>query len=75
MFAQFITARHEDTGSAPHKLDYEEITPCLKQVTKVWTQMLAMPDRHSHKFDQKGVEQAVKDGMSNNEILNLLCIS
>lgn len=27
------------------KLDYEEITPCLKEVTTVWEKMLSAPGR------------------------------
>lgn len=43
------------------KLDYEEITPCLKEVTKVWDEMLQADE--SKKFTKSSLLKAVKDGM------------
>lgn len=44
------------------KLDYEEITPCLKEVTKVWEQMLNCDSRSTTKFSLELVTKAVNDG-------------
>ena len=45
------------------RLDYEEVTPCLKEVTKVWEQLLATPNRSTVKFDRDCLVNAVKDGL------------
>ena len=52
-----------NTESSGQKLDYQEITPCLKQVTKVWQEMLNTPSRKTYKFDRHAIERAVKDGI------------
>lgn len=44
------------------KLDYEEITPCLKEVTLVWEKMLATPARAKVKFDVEIIHAAVAQG-------------
>lgn len=44
-------------------VDYEEITPCLKEVTKVWDRLLTTSDRSVIKFDLNTLVNAVKDGM------------
>nr|XP_028599020.1 TBC1 domain family member 1 isoform X4 [Podarcis muralis] len=41
------------------KLDYEEITPCLKEVTLVWEKMLSTPGRSKVKFDMEKIHSAV----------------
>lgn len=33
-------ARQEEATSLERKLDYEELTPCLREVTKVWEDLL-----------------------------------
>jgi hypothetical protein len=43
-------------------VDYEEITPCLKEVTKVWDRLLTTSDRSVVKFDLNTLVNAVKDG-------------
>ncbi|XP_053109907.1 TBC1 domain family member 1 isoform X3 [Hemicordylus capensis] len=45
------------------KLDYEEITPCLKEVTLVWEKMLSMPGRSKMKFDMEKIHSAVGKGV------------
>lgn len=44
------------------KLDYEEITPCLKDVTLVWEKMLGTPGRTKVKFDTEAIHAAVAEG-------------
>ncbi|XP_056135504.1 TBC1 domain family member 1 isoform X2 [Lampris incognitus] len=45
------------------KLDYEEITPCLKEVTLVWEKMLGTPGRAKVKFDTETVHASVAQGV------------
>ncbi|KAG8453584.1 hypothetical protein GDO86_000279 [Hymenochirus boettgeri] len=45
------------------KLDYEEITPCLKDVTIVWEKMLTMPGRAKIKTDLEKIHAAVGQGV------------
>ncbi|XP_019408496.1 PREDICTED: TBC1 domain family member 1 isoform X4 [Crocodylus porosus] len=45
------------------KLDYEEITPCLKDVTSVWEKMLSTPGRSKIKFDMEKIHSAVGQGV------------
>jgi len=45
------------------RLDYEEITPCLKEVTKIWHQMLNDPQRSTTQFDHGTLTNAVKAGL------------
>ncbi|XP_053260032.1 TBC1 domain family member 1 isoform X3 [Podarcis raffonei] len=45
------------------KLDYEEITPCLKEVTLVWEKMLSTPGRSKVKFDMEKIHSAVGKGV------------
>jgi len=44
------------------KLDYEEITPCLKDVTLIWEKMLSTPGRSKIKFDVEKIHSAVGQG-------------
>lgn len=44
------------------KLDYEEITPCLKEVTLVWEKMLSVPGRSKTKFDMEKIHSAIGKG-------------
>lgn len=44
------------------KLDYEEITPCLKDITLVWEKMLETPKRAKVKFDTENIHAAVAQG-------------
>uniref|UniRef100_A0A672JEW0 Rab-GAP TBC domain-containing protein n=1 Tax=Salarias fasciatus TaxID=181472 RepID=A0A672JEW0_SALFA len=45
------------------KLDYEEITPCLKEVTLVWEKMLGTHGRAKVKFDSETIHAAVAQGV------------
>nr|XP_008117209.1 PREDICTED: TBC1 domain family member 1 isoform X1 [Anolis carolinensis]XP_008117210.1 PREDICTED: TBC1 domain family member 1 isoform X1 [Anolis carolinensis]XP_008117211.1 PREDICTED: TBC1 domain family member 1 isoform X1 [Anolis carolinensis]XP_016852234.1 PREDICTED: TBC1 domain family member 1 isoform X1 [Anolis carolinensis] len=45
------------------KLDYEEITPCLKEVTLIWEKMLGTPGRSKMKFDTEKIHSAVGKGI------------
>uniref|UniRef100_A0A674MK22 TBC1 domain family member 4 n=1 Tax=Takifugu rubripes TaxID=31033 RepID=A0A674MK22_TAKRU len=45
------------------KLDYDEITPCLKEVTLVWEKMLATPDRPKVKVDMEIIHAALAQGV------------
>ncbi|KAF7248320.1 TBC1 domain family member 1 [Varanus komodoensis] len=45
------------------KLDYEEITPCLKEVTLVWEKMLTTPGKSKMKFDMEKIHSAVGKGV------------
>uniref|UniRef100_A0A8C0BGI1 TBC1 domain family member 4 n=1 Tax=Buteo japonicus TaxID=224669 RepID=A0A8C0BGI1_9AVES len=45
------------------KLDYEEITPCLKDVTLIWEKMLSTPGRAKIKFDAEKIHSAVGQGV------------
>jgi len=42
--------------------EYEELTPCLKEVTKVWEQMINTPDRSVTMFDSVVLTDAVRQG-------------
>ena len=42
------------------KLDYEEMTPCLKQVTRVWDEMLCTPE--GVKINMDVIQDAVREG-------------
>ncbi|KAL1023996.1 hypothetical protein UPYG_G00050040 [Umbra pygmaea] len=45
------------------RLDYEEITPCLKDVTLVWESMLGTPARSTVKFNMDTIRTAVGQGV------------
>uniref|UniRef100_A0A6Q2XYJ7 TBC1 domain family member 4 n=1 Tax=Esox lucius TaxID=8010 RepID=A0A6Q2XYJ7_ESOLU len=45
------------------RLDYEEITPCLKDVTLVWEGMLGTPARSTVKFNRDTIHTAVGQGV------------
>lgn len=44
------------------KLDYDEITPCLKEVTLVWEKMLGTPERPKVKVDMEIIHAALAQG-------------
>lgn len=59
----FMSAASEsDLQNKRLKLDYEEITPCLKEVTLVWEKMLGTPGRAKVKFDNETIHAAVAQG-------------
>ncbi|XP_074848694.1 TBC1 domain family member 1 isoform X2 [Carettochelys insculpta] len=45
------------------KLHYEEITPCLKEVTLVWEKMLNTPGRTKTKIDMETIHSAIERGV------------
>ncbi|XP_023124964.2 TBC1 domain family member 1 isoform X3 [Amphiprion ocellaris] len=60
---QKLQASESDLQNKRLKLDYEEITPCLKEVTLVWEKMLGTPGRAKVKFDTDTIHAAVAQGV------------
>ncbi|CAL8289073.1 unnamed protein product, partial [Arctogadus glacialis] len=60
---QRLQASASDLQNKRLKLDYEEITPCLKDVTLVWERMLGTPGRSKVKFDSDTIHAAVTQGV------------
>ncbi|XP_074128456.1 TBC1 domain family member 1 isoform X3 [Sminthopsis crassicaudata] len=60
---QKLQASENDLQNKRLKLDYEEITPCLKDVTSVWEKMLSTPGRSKIKFDMEKMHSAVGQGV------------
>ncbi|XP_004867741.1 TBC1 domain family member 1 isoform X2 [Heterocephalus glaber] len=60
---QKLQASENDLLNKRLKLDYEEITPCLKEVTSVWEKMLITPGRSKIKFDMEKMHSAVGQGV------------
>ncbi|XP_045406472.1 TBC1 domain family member 1 isoform X5 [Lemur catta] len=60
---QKLQASENDLLNKRLKLDYEEITPCLKEVTAVWEKMLSTPGRSKIKFDMEKIHSAVGQGV------------
>nr|XP_046269328.1 TBC1 domain family member 1 isoform X1 [Scatophagus argus] len=60
---QKLQASESDLQNRRLKLDYEEITPCLKEVTLVWEKMLGTPGRAKVKFDAETIHAAVAQGV------------
>ncbi|XP_027138464.1 TBC1 domain family member 1 isoform X4 [Larimichthys crocea] len=60
---QKLQASESDLQNKRLKLDYEEITPCLKEVTLVWEKMLGTPGRAKVKFDTEAIHAAVAQGV------------
>uniref|UniRef100_A0A3P8PY29 TBC1 (tre-2/USP6, BUB2, cdc16) domain family, member 1 n=1 Tax=Astatotilapia calliptera TaxID=8154 RepID=A0A3P8PY29_ASTCA len=60
---QKLQASENDLQNKRLKLDYEEITPCLKEVTLVWEKMLGTPGRAKVKFDAETIHTAVAQGV------------
>ncbi|XP_063740113.1 TBC1 domain family member 1 isoform X1 [Eleginops maclovinus] len=60
---QKLQASESDLQNKRLKLDYEEITPCLKEVTLVWEKMLGTPARAKVKFDTDTIHAAVAQGV------------
>ncbi|CAJ0938951.1 unnamed protein product [Ranitomeya imitator] len=59
----FYKASENDLQNKRLKLDYEEITPCLKDVTLVWEKMLNTPGRAKIKADMEKIHAAVGQGV------------
>ncbi|XP_061685237.1 TBC1 domain family member 1 isoform X2 [Syngnathoides biaculeatus] len=60
---QKLQASESDLQNKRLKLDYEEITPCLKEITLVWEKMLGTPGRAKVKFDSETVRASVAQGV------------
>ncbi|XP_073502283.1 TBC1 domain family member 1 isoform X7 [Phyllobates terribilis] len=60
---QKLQASENDLQNKRLKLDYEEITPCLKDVTLVWEKMLNNPGRAKIKADMEKIHAAVGQGV------------
>ncbi|XP_067105874.1 TBC1 domain family member 1 isoform X2 [Osmerus mordax] len=60
---QKLQASESDLQNKRLKLDYEEITPCLKEVTLVWESMLGKPARSKVKFPTETIYSAVTQGV------------
>ncbi|XP_015231725.1 PREDICTED: TBC1 domain family member 1 isoform X1 [Cyprinodon variegatus] len=60
---QKLQASESDLQNKRLKLDYEEITPCLKDVTVVWEKLLSTPGRTKVKFDTETIHAAVAQGV------------
>uniref|UniRef100_A0A146P6H9 TBC1 domain family member 1 n=1 Tax=Fundulus heteroclitus TaxID=8078 RepID=A0A146P6H9_FUNHE len=60
---QKLQASESDLQNKRLKLDYEEITPCLKEVTVVWEKLLSTPGRTKVKFDTETIHAAVAQGV------------
>lgn len=57
-----VAASENNLQNKRLKLDYDEITPCLKEVTLVWEKMLATPDRPKVKVDMEIIHTALAQG-------------
>ncbi|XP_060680991.1 TBC1 domain family member 1 isoform X3 [Hemiscyllium ocellatum] len=60
---QKLQASESDLQNKRLKLDYEEITLCLKEVTLVWEKMLNVPTRPTVKFDMETIHVAMGQGV------------
>ncbi|XP_009948801.1 PREDICTED: TBC1 domain family member 1 [Leptosomus discolor] len=60
---QKLQASENNLQNRRLKLDYEEITPCLKDVTLIWEKMLNTPGRSKMKFDVEKIHSAVGQGV------------
>lgn len=60
---QKLQASESNLQNRRLKLDYEEITPCLKEVTLVWEKMLVTPARAKVKFNLESIHAAVAQGV------------
>lgn len=60
---QKLQASESDLQCKRQKLDYEEITPCLKDVTLVWERMLGTAGRAKVRFDMDEIHGAVGQGV------------
>ncbi|XP_067893057.1 TBC1 domain family member 1 isoform X2 [Heterodontus francisci] len=60
---QKLQASECDLQNKRLKLDYEEITLCLKEVTLVWEKMLNVSARSTVKFDMEDIHAAMGQGV------------
>uniref|UniRef100_A0A670YAF3 TBC1 domain family member 4 n=1 Tax=Pseudonaja textilis TaxID=8673 RepID=A0A670YAF3_PSETE len=60
---QKLQASENDLLNKRLKLDYEEMTPCLKEVLSVWDKLLTTPGRSKIKLDMEKIHSAVEKGV------------
>ncbi|XP_051993705.1 LOW QUALITY PROTEIN: TBC1 domain family member 1-like [Xyrauchen texanus] len=60
---QKLQASESDLQCRRQKLDYDEITLCLKDVTLVWERMLSTTGRSKVKFETEEIRRAVGQGV------------
>ncbi|XP_060603835.1 TBC1 domain family member 1-like isoform X2 [Ruditapes philippinarum] len=58
-----LQARQDEADLKRQKLDYVEITPCLKEVTRLWDEMLNRPGRTTIKVEYEKLLSCVKQGV------------
>ncbi|XP_041459585.1 TBC1 domain family member 1-like isoform X2 [Lytechinus variegatus] len=58
-----IQARQDAVIEKKMKLDYEEITPCLVQVTKQWDRLIAIPNRANTIIPYDEINTLFKEGV------------
>ncbi|XP_041360005.1 TBC1 domain family member 4-like isoform X2 [Gigantopelta aegis] len=58
-----LQARQDAIEQQRKKTDYQEITPCLKEVTKIWDELLAAPQRGQTKISSATIVECVKKGV------------
>ncbi|XP_071497303.1 TBC1 domain family member 1-like [Diadema antillarum] len=56
-------ARLDAVNEKKMKLNYEEITPCLKEVTKQWDKLLALPNRQHTVIPYEDINKLYKEGV------------
>jgi len=62
MKSEHRSATVDEAACQPVVPEYEELTPCLKEVTKIWEQMINTPNRSVTKFDTDVFTSAVQQG-------------
>ncbi|XP_038055153.1 TBC1 domain family member 1-like [Patiria miniata] len=71
-----LQARQDAAQEKRIKLDYEEITPCLKEVTVTWEKILSRPNRSSIRLSKEDVNDTFKQGIPKGrrgEIWQFIC--
>ncbi|CAH1777592.1 unnamed protein product [Owenia fusiformis] len=58
-----LQARQDAVQAKRVKLDYHEITPCLKDVTKQWDEMLHTPNREKTLFEYHRLKECICKGV------------
>ena len=53
-------------------LNYEEITPCLRDVTKEWEDMINDPNRPHIQFNHQTLLKCVQQGLSIHDFILLM---
>ena len=61
-FLHTCPAGQDAVNEKKMKLDYEEITPCLKEVTKQWDKLIALPNRAHTIIPYEEINKLFKEG-------------